>query len=351
MSDIERALIGLAKLRDPESQGMLAMSVTEMCVSKPLSARAEPIAGELLLTLARKVEEKVRISMANILADCEWAPHGVIKFLAFDAPSVAEKIILQSIRLTDADLISLADSGSVEHRCLIAERPRISSSISDAVSLRAEPPVISILAANNTAVLSRDSFERCLEAAEDDSVIGERLSLRDDLPDDIVSQLYTHVSKVIRDQLASRYTIAPDKLDAVTEFAAESAQIEDGDDAAARLIEQMQFAGTLNGEFAIKALSEGRYIIFDHAIAYLCGLTPEDWRKTLASSGVRTIALSCRAARIDKSVFPSVLKSMQAAGRVHDGIEEQAIATAARIFRDYSPGKAHDSLRRIADSV
>jgi len=351
MSDIATALEGLARVRDPKSQGMLATGITELCVATPLTARAEPIAAELLLILARKAEESVRIAMANTLADCDWAPHDVVRFLAFDAPSIAQHVILRSLCLTEADLIEICETMGVEHRCIVADRPGISATVSEAVSRQNESDVVSALASNKTAVLTDIVFERCVSAATDIPAMGTVLSHRPDLPEAIARKLYACVSDAVRKQLTERFSLASEKLTPVTEFATESARIDTDDESAAKLIEKLQFAGTLNGGVAVKALSEGRETLFDHAIAALCGLTPEDWRKSLASSGARTIALACRAARIDRSVYPTVLKSMQNAGRVHDGIEDQAIATAARIFRDYTPGKAHDSLRRIADSV
>lgn len=351
MGEAAIALAGLARLRDPESHGLLALSITDICVATPLSARAEPLAGEILITLARKAEEKVRIAMAAALADCDWAPHGIVRFLAFDAPPVARDIVLRSLRLTDDDLVELAQAGSLDHRCLIAERPGISGAVSDALCQRIEPDVMRALIANATAVLTQSGYRHCARFAGEHPESGDALCCRPDLPVHIAQQLYDTVSDAVRDQLASRFSLDHSKLATIAEFAAETARIDDDDGNAARLIEKLQFAGTLNPGFAVKCLSEGREVVFDHAIAALCGLSVSEWRKVLALSGARSLALACRAARIDRSIYPTVLRAMQKAGRVHDGIEEQAIAGAARIFRDYTPGKAHDSLRRAADSA
>ncbi|MEE2567734.1 DUF2336 domain-containing protein [Hyphobacterium marinum] len=351
MGNAAIALAGLARLRDPESHGRLALSITDICIANPLSERAEPLAGEILVTLARKAEEKVRIAMAAALAECDWAPHGIVRFLAFDAPAVARDIILRSLRLTEADLVELTETRSLAHRCLIAERPGISGAVSDALCHRVEPDVMRALINNATASLTETGFTRCAEFAICDSDCGETLSRRHDLPEAIARKLYATVSATVRDQLLDRFNLDPAKIAPVAEFAAEAARADDGDTSAASLIEKLQFAGKLNPGFAVKTLSEGREIVFDHAIAALCGLSVDDWRKVLALSGARTLALACRAARIDRSIYPTVLRAMQKSGRIHDGIEDQAMAGAARIFRDYTPGKAHDSLRRMADSA
>lgn len=351
MGNAAIALAGLARLRDPESHGRLALSITEICTATPLSERAEPLAGEILVTLARKAEEEVRIAMAAALAGCDWAPHGIVRFLAFDAPSVAREVILHSLRLTEDDLHELAETGSHDHRCLIAERPDISGKVSDALCHRIEPAVMRTLIGNSTAILTEAGFIRCAEYAAGDPESGETLCRRHDLPETIALKLYQTVSEAVRDQLMDRFELDPGKITPIAEFAAETARSDDADTGAARLIEKLQFAGKLNPAFAVKALSEGREVVFDHAIAALCGLSIDDWRKALGLSGARTLALACRAARIDRSIYPTVLRCMQKAGRIHDGIQEQAMSGAARVFRDYTPGKAHDSLRRLADSA
>tara|TARA_R110002096_G_scaffold36434_3_gene101769 strand:+ start:1660 stop:2715 length:1056 start_codon:yes stop_codon:yes gene_type:complete len=351
MGDAAIALAGLARLRDPASQGRLALGITDLCVAAPLSKRASPIAGEILVRLAEKAEQAVRIAMAEALAGCDWAPHGIIRFLAFDAPPVAREVILRSLCLTDADLIEVSDSRSEDHRCFIAQRPGLSGAVSDALCLHVEHSVLQLLASNTTATLTPKGFEQCAETALEHPQLGDALCQRPDIPERIAKKLFDSLSQAVRDQLSDRFEIDRSKLQAVAEFSSVTARVEDEDEVAARLIEKLQIAETLNPGFAVKALAEGKEILFDHALAALCGLSADDWRKVLGMSGARAIALACRAARIDRSIFPTVLRAMQHAGRVHHGIEEQAIAGAARIFRDYTPGKAHDSLRRIADSA
>jgi hypothetical protein len=113
----------------------------------------------------------------------------------------------------------------------------------------------------------------------------------------------------------------------------------------------MAAAGELNGTVAVRALTDGKQLLFDYAIADLCGLTVENWRSALGVSSMRATALACRAARIDKSLFPSVVRGMQKAGRILEDLPPDAMVSAANIFQKFTPGSAHDALRRLALSV
>jgi uncharacterized protein (DUF2336 family) len=345
------ALSSLARVRDPESRAHLALGITEICTASPLSRRAEPLADEILLSLARKAEQRVRMAMATRLADCDWAPHEVIRFLAFDVPAVAEPIIARSSRLTEGDLIRLAIDGTLDHRCLIARRPEISMAVTSELARRTETLVLHALARNSTASLSELACEALIQAAREDEELARLLEARPDLPGVLAAELATdavqHIEERIRDTFgnASGIETVPGS-DVVT-----SALQDDEDTLASKLIEKLEAAGTLNGTFALRALTQGNDPLFDHAIASLCTLSVSHWRKAMAAGGIRAAALACRAARIDRSVFPTVLRGLQRSGRIHSELGEDAMAAAAKVFSGYTAGTAHDSLRRMADSV
>jgi len=92
-------------------------------------------------------------------------------------------------------------------------------------------------------------------------------------------------------------------------------------------------------------------LLFDYAIADLCGVSVENWRAALGMSSMRATALACRAARIDTSLFPSVVRGMQKAGRIQEDLPSNAMVSAANVFQKFTPGSAHDALRRLAASV
>lgn len=351
VSGMISALSSLARVKDPESRAQLAIGVTDICAGAPLSRRAEPIADELLLTLARKAEQRVRMAMAARLADCAWAPHEVVRFLAFDAPAVAEPIIVRSLRLTEHDLIRLSDEGTRDHRVLIARRPDISVAITSALSRHSEIVVMRALAENASANLSELACETLSICARNDEAIAELLRRRPDLPKILAGEIAERTVQSLDDSLVDTFGEAICLENAQQAEAVASALTEDDDTLARKLVEKLVAAGTLNGTFALRSLTEGNDALFDQAIASLCTISALQWRKALAAGGVRAAALACRSARIDRSVFPTVLRGLQRSGRIQSELGEDAMAGAAKVFANYTPGSAHDALRRLADSV
>jgi uncharacterized protein (DUF2336 family) len=350
MSSIGIALTQLARVRDPRSRAALAIGVTDICVAKPLTNRIEPLANDILLSLANKVEESVRIQMASRLADCDWAPRGIVRYLAFDAPSVAASVIARSQVLDADDLIELAEKGSRAHRVMIAERHHIGIAVTDAVADRSEIDVLEALSANATARMSTGTLEKCMDAAEQAPGISTNLLDRDDLPAALVERLTDEISAAVRTQVEAHFGLSHGALDHVGTRTAARETSHDEDKDARELVSRMSAAGELNGTVAVHAIAEGKIVLFDHAIADLCGVSADQWRTAVGISSVRATALACRAARIDKNLFPAVLRGMQRAGRVQPDLPPDAMVSAATVFQKYTPGSAYDALRRLAPS-
>lgn len=351
MSEIASALTQMARIKTPESRAALALGVTDICTAKPLSIRVEPLANDLLLSLAHKVEEQVRVQMANKLAGCDWAPRGIIRFLAFDAPSVAETVIRQSTVLEADDLIELAETGSEAHRVMIAQRQHIGIAVSDAAAAPSEIKVLRELAQNHSARLSDRTMDQCFTAADEDDDIARHLIERDDLPPGIIDKLTRKISGAVRDQVEKHFDLNPGDLAGVGSEVTTPINAEDEEEEIKKLVERMSATGELDGTTVVRALTDGKILFFDHAMADLCGLPVENWRAALGASSMRATALACRAARIDKSLFPSVVRGMQKAGRIQDDLPSDAMMSAANIFQKFTPGSAHDALRRLALSV
>src|SRR6185437_9008487 len=77
-------------------------------------------------------------------------------------------------------------------------------------------------------------------------------------------------------------------------------------DSAQKLIEKLASSGQLKAGFLMRVLSQGQIDLFDLAFARLLGMELSPFRHFFYQDGVRLVALSCRAAGIDKSVFATV---------------------------------------------
>lgn len=129
----------LAKIKDPAKRHDVAMGVVDLCLAQPLAPAAEPIAGELLVTLSSKSDDETKAQIAARLAPCNWAPHDIIRFLAFEPIEISAVIIENSPRLTQKDMIELAKKGTTDHRRVLAMRANLCLAVTDTLAEPARP--------------------------------------------------------------------------------------------------------------------------------------------------------------------------------------------------------------------
>ena len=109
----------------------------------------------MFLALVAEAERDIRARLAERLARADWAPPRLIETLANDDIEVARPVIAASPLLRDEALIRLITEATLAHRVEVAQRPRLSAAVVEAVLDRAEPAVLTALAGNTTADITR----------------------------------------------------------------------------------------------------------------------------------------------------------------------------------------------------
>tara|TARA_R110002072_G_scaffold103710_13_gene227527 strand:+ start:854 stop:1912 length:1059 start_codon:yes stop_codon:yes gene_type:complete len=347
VSNSAQAIAQLAQLRDPSKRGQLAMGVTEMCLAQQLSPTAEPVAGELLITLSSAIDAPTKLAMVEKLASSEWAPHSAIRHFAFDEIDVACIVIRKSPRLTQNDMISLAETGSVDHRRHLASRPNLGPAITDVLAKPGEAIILRALANNCTAQISESALDICLSVAKEHMKLREALARRHDLSAEYATQLCIMLPENWREDLYRRFGLDKDYVEGLAVKAALSATPAGADTEAAQAVDAAEKSGALSGKYALTALRAGKAAVFDHAVARLCGLTPAQWRVALAMGGVRAAAMACQACGLKRTDYPTIHRALQRGGRMHQQLEGDAMNAAANVFRMYGPDKAANVLRQL----
>lgn len=337
----------LAKMKDPGKRRELAIGVVDLCLAQPLSPTADPVAGELLVTLSARSDTATKAEIAAKLAPCDWAPHDIIRFLAFEPIEVSAVIIEKSSKLTQKDMIELAEAGTTEHRKVLAMRANLCLAVSDTLARPGEAIVLRALANNSTAEISENTLDICLTVARDNPKLREALARRHDLTTDFATQLCIMLPENWREELYRRFGLDKDKVEALAVETALSATPEDVDKDAARRVNDAAKDGKLDGKYALDALVRGEEAVFDHAIAHLCGIKVSQWRIALAMGGVRAAAMACQAANLERTAYPVIHKALQRSGRMHQALEGDAMSAAANVFRMYGPEKAAKVLRQM----
>jgi uncharacterized protein (DUF2336 family) len=121
--------------------------------------------------LARAIEMRARIELAERLAPVANAPSGVVRQLALDEIAVARPVLVASPRLSDHDLVAIAAAKGRDHMLAITERPDLGEPVTDFLILRGGRVVTHAVAANQTARFSRHGMGvLVMRAAQDDAL-------------------------------------------------------------------------------------------------------------------------------------------------------------------------------------
>ena len=130
------------------------------------------------------------------------------------------------------------------------------------------------------------------------------------------------VSDALKAYILANYKIAPALVETpwrkrTDVFAAAAGAPKDPPaDSAQKLIEKLAVSGQLKAGFLMRVLSQGQIDLFELAFSRLLKIDLSRFRQLFYEGGVSEVALACRAAGIDKSVFATVFNlSRQARAR------------------------------------
>lgn len=229
---------------------------------------------------------KVRLALAEAIADAENAPRSLILPLASDQPEIACHVIARSPILTDVDLVDLAARGDGVTRALIASRFIVRQPVCAAIAEIGEPAEIEAMLNNPGAIVSRSSLRRIAERLGVDTGIRELLLAREELPADARHLLALSISDALSESGLIRHVIGNLRLERIKREACEATTVALVSEAVSadipNLIEHLRRDGRLTPNFLMQALCTGKVDFFASTIVNLTGLTEKRVRSILA---------------------------------------------------------------------
>jgi uncharacterized protein (DUF2336 family) len=249
---------------------------------------------------------KVRLALAEALAECGDAPRAVILPLAEDQPEIAAHIILCSSLLTDADLVDLAARGSEVTRMLVAHRSYVSRPVCAALAEIGEVPDVLALLENEGAVLSRRSLARIAERLGHDADIRALLLDRDDLPSDARHALVEKVGTALAGFGLIQVAVGTSRVERITREACDVATIgmvaEVTPAEMPALVEHLRLTARLTPVFLMHALCTGRVEFFAAAITNLSGQAERRVRSILSDGREAAVRALYEAAGLGRDI-------------------------------------------------
>ncbi|HEY0267254.1 MAG TPA: DUF2336 domain-containing protein [Rhizomicrobium sp.] len=316
-----------------------------------LNIRERELMREILRRLTRDVEMAIRIALAQRLAEDTTAPHDLILLLVDDTIEVARPLIINSPLLTEADVLRLIAEAGIGHQEAVAGRPHIGVPVTDALVKAGHDSVLLALVRNATAKISTAAYETLVQKSRALSGLQEPLARRPDLPPQLASNMCEWVSDALKTYIKTNYRMTAKSVDTALSEARDLLKSEPAGpkdppaDSAQKLIEKLAASGQLKAGFLMRVLSQGQADLFDLAFARLLDLELTLFRKTFYEGGAHPVALACRAAGIDRSVFPTVFNlSRQARGQsvALTGADTLAVD---KVFNGFTRQTAMDALR------
>ncbi len=123
------------------------------------------IAGDLLLEILLESDVGARELCARRLQEMSQAPKRLLRFLALDAPHVAQIILADNRAFDDADLCHIVEHGSTPHRVSVANRRDIGPAVASAIAVSGDTVAMKALLENNQSKLSDRAVELMVGAS------------------------------------------------------------------------------------------------------------------------------------------------------------------------------------------
>ncbi len=251
-------------------------------------------AAEMAMTfLLDDPSPKVRLALAEAIADSAETPRSLILPLASDQPEIAYTVIFRSPVLTDDDLVDIAARGTPEIRGVIAARRQLSPAVSAAIVEIGGLAEMLILLDNPHAHLIARTLRRIAERYGHEPRAREALLQRDALPSDVRHILIEKVGQALALSGLVRSVVGGERVDRIAREACDNAAVEmAGSSPQAelpRLVAHLRDTGRLTPAFLLQALVTGRIDFFAAAIVILSTLNERRVRSILSDGRLHAI--------------------------------------------------------------
>ena len=304
---------------------------------------------DVLGHLIKRIEEKALAELSQRLAPIGNAPAEVVKSLARDDNiAVAQPILTQSRRLSDGDLIEIANTKTQAHLLAISARPAIAASVTDVLLQRGDRPVFHKLAENTGASFSETGFTKLVKHAEHDEELAAKVGLRLDVPLRLFRELLLRATEAVRSRLlALAGPESRDQIQRVLATLSEDAQHEAGFQSehdyaqAYQRALAMHAAGELNEAAIFEFAKRGLYAAIVAALSVRCGTPLKLIESLLQNDRREAILVPCKVAGLE---WPTVRTILTCRSMGH-AVSDQDLDNAQADYRKLSSSGAGRVLR------
>jgi len=172
-----------------------------------ISANERSLTADILLQIADKVDEGLRIEIARRVARVPDAPPALLRMLLLDEPTVAEPIIRSAGHIPEALLIETAHGGTTAHREMLARRIDLTTSVADAMLQHNEPEIARRLLKREEFTFSPSAIDVLVSRSTDDRDLQAFLLRRRELEPAHGFMMFWWVDSERRKRILSRFAL------------------------------------------------------------------------------------------------------------------------------------------------
>ena len=302
---------------------------------------------DVLVRLMEQMETRALAQLGTTLSGSKTAPRETVRQLAYhEEVSVAAPVLTKSARLSEGDLIEIANLRGPQHLLAISHRDSLSEGITDVLLRRGDQQVSHALAKNAGARFSEFGYATLVESSEKDDVLAEKLGLRIDIPLKVLRELLSRASAAVRDRLLKA---APPEMRAkiqeairtVVEQIAAPALVPEDYTESESMVLALNREGKLGDQTINRFAMQGEYIHIIAALSLLNSVKIEAIEPLIGNPRPDGLIVACKAARLNWSTTSMILRN-----RPHcRPLSKQDFENGREVFEALSLSSAQRTIR------
>jgi uncharacterized protein (DUF2336 family) len=301
----------------PERRVKMLRQVTDLFLSDAdrLNENQIGVFDDVLIRLIERMESRTLAQLSTTLSKSALAPKEIVRQLAYhEEASVAVPVLSKSNRLSEGDLIEIANTRGQQHLLAISSRETLNEPLTDALIKRGNSQVSHALANNAGARFSEQGYSTLVENAEKDGELAQKLGLRLDIPIGMLRELLSKATAAVRARLLK--TVAPEmreKIQQAIDAIAAQIGIEvptpvDYTQSEA-IVLALNRAGKLGDQTINRFAIQGEYLNVIAALSLLSTVKIEAVEPLINNPRPDGLIVACRASRLDWSTTVMILRN------------------------------------------
>ncbi len=282
--DVER----LMREDSPDARINVLDKISTNYAQHQFNPREYEYAEQIFRLLMRDTELRVRQRLADQIKDITDIPRDVVLHLAEDIEQVSLPVLRASQVLSDADLIRIVEtSKEIGKLVAVAERDKVSTRVSHALTETHYPQVVSTLLENQQAEIADKTYNQIITEFQHEETVTTAMASRPQLPVAVAEKLIKYVSDSLAEELERRYQFSAGAIEQETrehvtlDLLSQQTSEEEID----YVVEQMRTDGRLTPSIILSSLCRGYLRFFEAALARQANIPKINARKLIHDKG------------------------------------------------------------------